>query len=85
MESKGAIGLRARWDNTLMELTQRSLVLFDFDHTITTTDTYARFLRRVATPQQLARAKWSVGPQGRSPRRPGRMRTRCYRRCCGRR
>lgn len=39
-----------------------SLALFDFDHTVTATDTYARFLRRVATPQQLARAKWSVGP-----------------------
>lgn len=39
-----------------------SLALFDFDHTVTTADTYARFLRRVATPQQLARAKWSVGP-----------------------
>ncbi|MDR6671872.1 HAD family hydrolase [Xanthomonas sp. 1678] len=39
-----------------------SLALFDFDHTVTIADSYARFLRRVATPQQLARAKWSVGP-----------------------
>ncbi|MFC6841751.1 HAD family hydrolase [Xanthomonas theicola] len=38
-----------------------SLALFDFDHTVTTGDSYSRFLRRVATPQQLARAKWSVG------------------------
>jgi len=40
----------------------QSLALFDFDHTVTTTDTYSRFLRRVATPRQLAQAKWSVGP-----------------------
>ncbi len=32
------------------------LALFDFDHTITTCDTYGRFVRRVATPEQLARA-----------------------------
>ena len=38
------------------------LALFDFDHTVTTHDTYARFLRRVATPAQLARARWAVGP-----------------------
>jgi len=38
------------------------LALFDFDHTVTTCDTYARFLRRVATPAQLASAKWTVGP-----------------------
>ena len=38
------------------------LALFDFDHTVTTADTYSRFLRRVTTPPQLARAKWSVGP-----------------------
>jgi len=38
------------------------LALFDFDHTVTTCDTYARFLRRVATPEQLARAWWRVGP-----------------------
>ncbi|APP84154.1 HAD family hydrolase [Xanthomonas hortorum] len=38
------------------------LALFDFDHTITTCDTYARFLRKVATPAQLAAAKWQVGP-----------------------
>ncbi|WMJ71554.1 HAD-IB family hydrolase [Stenotrophomonas sp. 24(2023)] len=38
------------------------LALFDFDHTITTCDSYGRFLRRVATPEQLARAWWMVGP-----------------------
>jgi HAD superfamily hydrolase (TIGR01490 family) len=38
------------------------LALFDFDHTVTTCDTYSRFLRRVATPAQLASAKWTVGP-----------------------
>ena len=38
------------------------LVLADFDHTITTCDTYARFLRAVATPRQLREAKWRVGP-----------------------
>ncbi|MBB4758926.1 phosphotransferase [Xanthomonas arboricola] len=38
------------------------LALFDFDHTITTCDSYARFLRKVATPAQLATAKWQVGP-----------------------
>lgn len=38
------------------------LALFDFDHTITTTDTYSRFLRRIATPTQLAQARWSMGP-----------------------
>ena len=38
------------------------LALVDFDHTVTTCDTYSRFLRSVATPEQLARAKWSVGP-----------------------
>ncbi|EKQ60732.1 hypothetical protein WS7_11797 [Xanthomonas citri pv. malvacearum str. GSPB2388] len=38
------------------------LALFDFDHTVTTCDTYARFLRKVATPAQLAAAKWQVGP-----------------------
>lgn len=38
------------------------LALFDFDHTLTTCDTYARFLRRSATPAQLARARWTVGP-----------------------
>jgi HAD superfamily hydrolase (TIGR01490 family) len=38
------------------------LALFDFDHTVTTCDTYARFLRRVATPAQLASANWTVGP-----------------------
>ncbi|MEQ8033673.1 HAD family hydrolase [Xanthomonas sp. WHRI 6106] len=38
------------------------LALFDFDHTITTCDTYARFLRKVAAPAQVAAAKWQVGP-----------------------
>ena len=38
------------------------LALFDFDHTITRCDTYARFLRTVATPSQLAQARWTVGP-----------------------
>ena len=28
------------------------LALFDFDHTVTTCDTYGRFLRRVATAEQ---------------------------------
>ncbi|XQA68277.1 HAD family hydrolase [Xanthomonas sacchari] len=39
-----------------------SLALFDFDHTVTTADTYSGFLRRVATPAQQARARWAVGP-----------------------
>jgi HAD superfamily hydrolase (TIGR01490 family) len=38
------------------------LALIDFDHTVTTCDTYARFLRRIATPEQLAQAWWKVGP-----------------------
>ncbi|KAF1709975.1 HAD-IB family hydrolase [Pseudoxanthomonas kalamensis DSM 18571] len=38
------------------------LALFDFDHTLTDRDSYARFLRRVASPTQLARARWSIGP-----------------------
>jgi HAD superfamily hydrolase (TIGR01490 family) len=38
------------------------LVLFDFDNTLTTCDTYSRFLRSLATPQQLAQAKWKIGP-----------------------
>lgn len=38
------------------------LALFDFDHTITTQDSYSRFLRRVATPEQRARAWWTLGP-----------------------
>ncbi|RXR05191.1 HAD family hydrolase [Pseudoxanthomonas composti] len=38
------------------------LALFDFDHTLTTRDTYAGFLREIATPEQLARAKWNVAP-----------------------
>src|SRR5687768_13989316 len=38
------------------------LALFDFDHTVTTADSYRRFLRRVATPEQRARAWWLVGP-----------------------
>ncbi|WP_368564873.1 HAD family hydrolase [Pseudoxanthomonas sp. UTMC 1351] len=39
-----------------------SLALFDFDHTITTVDTYGRFLRHIARPEQLARARWHIGP-----------------------
>lgn len=38
------------------------LALVDFDHTVTDCDTYERFLRRVATPEQLAQAWWKVGP-----------------------
>lgn len=38
------------------------LALFDFDHTVTTCDTYSRFLRGIATPDQQAAAKWTVGP-----------------------
>ncbi|SEK87026.1 HAD-superfamily subfamily IB hydrolase, TIGR01490 [Pseudoxanthomonas sp. GM95] len=38
------------------------LALFDFDHTLTTRDSYADFLRSIATPEQLARAKWNVAP-----------------------
>ncbi len=38
------------------------LALFDFDHTVTTCDSYGRFLRTVATPTQRAGARWSVGP-----------------------
>lgn len=38
------------------------LALFDFDHTITTCDTYSQFLRRVATPRQQSAAKWTLGP-----------------------
>ncbi|MET1023225.1 MAG: HAD-IB family phosphatase [Pseudoxanthomonas sp.] len=38
------------------------LALFDFDHTITTTDTYSGFLRRVATPAQRASAWRTMGP-----------------------
>ena len=38
------------------------LALFDFDHTLTDGDSYARFLRRVATPGQLRRARWRIGP-----------------------
>ena len=38
------------------------LALVDFDHTVTTCDTYARFLRRIASPQQRAGEAWRVGP-----------------------
>jgi len=38
------------------------LALFDFDNTLTDCDTYARFLRRIATPEQKAQAWWRVGP-----------------------
>lgn len=40
----------------------RELALFDFDHTLTDRDSYARFLRRVATPERRAQAWWRVGP-----------------------
>lgn len=39
-----------------------NLALFDFDHTITTVDTYGRFLRHIARPEQLAQARWRIGP-----------------------
>ena len=39
-----------------------NLALFDFDHTITTVDTYGRFLRHIARPEQLTQARWQVGP-----------------------
>ena len=39
-----------------------NLALFDFDHTLTYIDTYGRFLRTIATPQQLSEAKWKIGP-----------------------
>ena len=39
-----------------------NLALFDFDHTLTSVDTYGRFLRTIATPRQLSEAKWKVGP-----------------------
>lgn len=38
------------------------LALFDFDHTITDADSFGRFIRDLATPQQLASAKWTAGP-----------------------
>ena len=38
------------------------LALVDFDHTVTTCDTYGRFLRSIATPAQRASARWSIGP-----------------------
>jgi|GEM_PF-6513973 len=39
------------------------LALFDFDHTITTTDTYSRFLRRVARLHSATAhgARWDHG------------------------
>ena len=54
-------------DSSGMETAERrpqsaELALFDFDHTVTSGDTYARFLRLVATPEQRARAWWQVGP-----------------------
>mgnify|MGYP003531147011 FL=1 len=39
-----------------------NLALFDFDHTLTRIDTYCRFLRTIATPQQLSEAKWKIAP-----------------------
>ena len=38
------------------------LALFDFDHTITHADSFGRFIRDLATPQQLKVAKWTAGP-----------------------
>jgi HAD superfamily hydrolase (TIGR01490 family) len=38
------------------------LALFDFDHTLTDADSFGRFIRDLATPQQLAAAKWTAGP-----------------------
>jgi HAD superfamily hydrolase (TIGR01490 family) len=38
------------------------LALFDFDHTVTDRDSYAGFLRYIATPADLSRARWAVGP-----------------------
>lgn len=38
------------------------LALFDFDHTVTDRDSYAGFLRHVATPEDLSRARWAIGP-----------------------
>ena len=38
------------------------LALFDFDHTITVSDSFGRFIRDLATPQQLTSAKWTAGP-----------------------
>ena len=38
------------------------LALFDFDHTVTDRDSYAGFLRHIATPAEMARARWAVGP-----------------------
>ncbi|RYZ74822.1 MAG: HAD-IB family hydrolase [Lysobacteraceae bacterium] len=38
------------------------LALFDFDHTLTHADSFGRFLRDLATPAQLAAARWKLGP-----------------------
>jgi len=38
------------------------IALVDFDHTVTTCDTYGRFLRSIATPEQLDGAAWRIGP-----------------------
>ena len=38
------------------------LALFDFDHTVTHSDSFGRFVRDLATPRQLASAKWTLGP-----------------------
>ena len=40
----------------------KDLALFDFDHTLTTGDSFGRFIRDLATPQQLSAAKWTAGP-----------------------
>ena len=39
-----------------------NLALFDFDHTLTSIDTYGCFLRTIATPRQLSEAKSKIGP-----------------------
>lgn len=38
------------------------LALFDFDHTITTADTYSRFLRATADPAKRRRGEWRLAP-----------------------
>lgn len=39
-----------------------NLALFDFDHTITTADSYAGFLRYIASPEEYSRAKRLLAP-----------------------
>ncbi len=38
------------------------LALFDFDHTLTTVDSYARFLRESARPGHRQRGEWALAP-----------------------